>query len=71
MMIYSNSRRSPSYCHVIVVWLFLAVPWVRLQLVIVVFPGHTHFLISAPKPFKIRYSQCKNTLITETSMEMH
>ena len=26
------------------VWLFLAVPWVCLQFVIVVFPDHTHFL---------------------------
>ena len=25
-------------------WLFLAVPWVCLQLVIVVFPDHTHLL---------------------------
>ena len=28
----------------IVVWLFLAVPWVCLQFVIVVFPCHTHLL---------------------------
>ena len=26
------------------VWLFLAVPWVCLQFVIVVFPDHTHLL---------------------------
>ena len=25
-------------------WLFLAVPWVFLQFVIVVFPDHTHLL---------------------------
>ena len=31
-------------CLVIVVWLFLAVPWVCLQFVIVVFYGHTHLL---------------------------
>ena len=29
---------------VVVVWLFLAVPWVSLQFVIVVFPDHTHLL---------------------------
>ena len=29
---------------VIVVWLFLQVPWVCLQFVIVVYPGHTHLL---------------------------
>ena len=33
-----------SLCLVIVVWLFLAVPWVCLQIVIVVFPDHTHFI---------------------------
>ena len=31
-----------SWCFVIVVWLFPAVPWVSLQFVIVVFPDHTH-----------------------------
>ena len=29
---------------VIVVWLFLAVPWVSLKFLIVVFPDHTHLL---------------------------
>ena len=33
-----------SWCFVMVVWLFLAVPWVCLQFVIVVFPDHTHLL---------------------------
>ena len=33
-----------SWCLVIVVWLFLVVPWVSLQFVIVVFPDHTHLL---------------------------
>ena len=33
-----------SWCLVIVVWLFLAVPWVSLQFVFVVFPDHTHLL---------------------------
>ena len=37
-----------SWCLVIVVWLFLAVPWVRLQFVIVVFPVHTHLLFYRP-----------------------
>ena len=35
-----------SLCLVIVIWLFLAVPWVCLQFVIVVFPDHTHLLCS-------------------------
>ena len=29
---------------VIMVWLFLAVPWVCLQFVIVLFPDHAHLL---------------------------
>ena len=28
-----------------VLWLFLTVPWVGLQYVIVVFPDHTHFIM--------------------------
>ena len=32
-----------SWCLVIVVWLFLGVPWVSLQFVIVVFPDYTHY----------------------------
>ena len=31
-----------SWCLVIDVWLFLVVPWICLQFVIVVFPDHTH-----------------------------
>ena len=33
-------------CLVIAVWLFLTVPWVCLQFVIVVFLYHTHLLFS-------------------------
>ena len=29
-----------------VLWLFLMVPWVGLQYVIVIFPDHTHLLFS-------------------------
>ena len=35
-----------SWCLVVVVWLFLAVPWVCLQFVIVVFPDHTHLCVN-------------------------
>ena len=35
-----------SWCLEIVLWLFLAVPWVCLQFVIVVFPDHIHLLFS-------------------------
>ena len=34
-----------SWCLVIVAWLFLAVPWVCMQFVIVVFPDRTYLLI--------------------------
>ena len=37
-----------SWCLVIVVWLYLAMPWVCLQFVIVVFPDHTHLLFLVP-----------------------
>ena len=33
-----------SWCLLMVVWLFLAVPWVCLPFVIVVFPDHTHLV---------------------------
>ena len=33
-----------SWCLVIVVWLYLAVPWVCLRFMIVVFPDHTHLV---------------------------
>ena len=36
-----------SRCLVIVVWLILVVPWVCLQFVIVVFPDHTHLLLTS------------------------
>ena len=32
-----------SWCRVMVVWLFSAVPWVCLRLVIVLFPDHTYY----------------------------
>ena len=35
----------PSWCLVMVGWLFLAVPWGCLRFVIVVFPDHTHLLL--------------------------
>ena len=36
-----------SWCLVIVVWLFLAVPRGCLQFVIVMFPNHTHYFLFA------------------------
>ena len=40
-----------SWCLVIVVWLFLAVPWVCLQFVNVVFPDHTNLLFMVNDSF--------------------
>ena len=45
-----------SWCLVIVVWLFLTVPWVCLQFVIVVFPDQTHFLFYVIfAPWKLKH----------------
>ena len=46
-----------SWCLVIVVWLFLAVPWVCLQLVIVVFPDHTHYFLRMALYFELYIMQ--------------
>ena len=43
---------------IILPWLFLMVPWVGLQYVIVVFPDHTHFL------FCINIENCKFIVAT-------
>ena len=39
------------WCLVIVVWLFLEVPWLCLRFGIVVFPDHNHLLFLGPKSF--------------------
>ena len=38
-----------SWCLVIMAWLFLAVPWLCLQFLIVVFPDNTHLLLLKQK----------------------
>ena len=43
-----------SWCLMIVVWLFIAVSWVCLQFVIVVFPDHTHLLFLNTSMLRIR-----------------
>ena len=51
-----------SWCLVIFVWLFLAVPWVCLQFVIVVFPDHTYLLFFinrfAALQFELKLQKC-------------
>ena len=42
-----------SWCLVIVVWLFLTMPRVCLQFVIVVFPDHTHLLFCSITLYKL------------------
>ena len=41
------------WCLVIVVWLFLVVPWVSPQFVIVVFPDYTHLLFLKTLPITL------------------
>ena len=40
-----------SWCFVMVMWLFLAVPWVCQRFVIVLFPDHTHLLFKTSISF--------------------
>ena len=47
-----------SWCLAIVVWLFLAVPWVCLQFVIVVFPDHTHLLFGIQEHVRDLENNC-------------
>ena len=46
-----------SWC-LVFVWLFLAVPWVCLLFVIVVFPDHTHLLFLYPFQSSSLFSEC-------------
>ena len=51
-----------SWCLLMVVWLFLAVPWVCLQFVIVVFPDHTHLLfLGSEYPLYLLYMWFKTS----------
>ena len=48
-------------------WLSLAVPWVGLQCVIVVFPDHTHFLMRVPMPVSAKKKRtAMKTSVTKT-----
>ena len=58
-----------SWCLVIVVWLFLAVSWVGLQCVIVVFPDHTHLLFAFMYMSLLVYAQMPNSLFCLTVFE--
>ena len=49
-----------SWCHVMVVWLFLAVPLVCLRFVIVVFPDHTHLLFLSEPSMLANVTSNKN-----------
>ena len=48
-----------SCCLIIVVWLFLAVQWICLRFVIVVFSGHTHLLFLS---IQLSAKSCKNVV---------
>ena len=51
-----------SWCLVIVVWLFLAVPWVCLQFVIVVFPDHTPYFYRLKNGHRVLYYNSQGLL---------
>ena len=51
---------SPSWCLVMVEWLFLTVPWGCLPFVIVVFPDHTHLLFSMREKMMLLLLYVKN-----------
>ena len=48
-----------SWCLLMVVWLLLAVPWVCLLFVIVVFPDHTHYFLGSEYPLYLLYMNHK------------
>ena len=49
-----------SWCLLMVVWLFLVVPWACLLFVIVVFPDHNHFLfLGSEYPLYLLYMNNK------------
>ena len=52
----------------IVVWLFIAVPWVCLQFVIVIFPDHTHlvFLINWARQWLVTFNLLKTEAVLFT-----
>ena len=52
--------RLSSWCLVMEVWLFLAVPWVCLRFVIVVFPDHIHLLIFGTHNHTLSTAVAKN-----------
>ena len=52
-----------SWCLVIVVWLFLAVPWICLQFVIVIFPDHTHYLCSIKRTEQMLFKMSHSSLM--------
>ena len=43
---------------VIVVWLFLTMPWVYLQFVIVVFPDHNIFMAMSESAIETSFAKC-------------
>ena len=59
-----------------VVWLFLAVPWVCLQFVIVVIPDHTHLLsLGSEYPLYLLYMNHKtgdldHLIVSEYELQM-
>ena len=60
-----------SWCLVMVVWLFLAAPWVYLRFVIVVFPDHTQYFLKIIENIWDELNRCDmgysdHTVLTES-----
>ena len=58
------------WCLVVAVWLFLAVPWVCQQFVIVVFSDHTHyFRVTVPtRPTFFQFHRTNNQKVCNTEI---
>ena len=57
-----------SCCLVMIVWLFLAVSWVCLQFVIVIFPDHTRFLFLQHVLNLLYIRSLKNDMVLNTKV---
>ena len=60
-----------SWCLVIAVWLFVTVPRVCLQLVIMVVPGYTHFFDSSLESSAGKYLTCDTKSLISRPYRLH
>ena len=60
-----------SWYLVIAVWVFLVVPWVCMQFMIVVFPDHNHLLFFLDMPAKLTKNVLVAYLVTAQITGIH